>query len=118
MSEKPVKSFTKAELFEYCSANPGKSIISIHEKVYDITKFADEVCSFLISKVIIKLIFSVFPLFKHPGGEEVLKDNVIKDNKFIDATEAFEDVGHSMDARDLMEKFLVGNIRSSVCICV
>ena len=36
--------FTKAELFEFCSANPGKSIISIHGQIYDITKFLDEVC--------------------------------------------------------------------------
>ena len=41
------KVFTKAELFEYCETNPNKIFISIHENVYDITKFADEVISHL-----------------------------------------------------------------------
>ena len=47
-------------------------------------------------------------LFEHPGGEEALKEHQIKDNKFKDATESFEDVGHSMDARDMMKKYQVG----------
>lgn len=43
--------------------------------------------------------------FQHPGGEEVLLEQAGKD-----ATEAFEDVGHSTDARDLMKKFKVGEV--------
>ena len=46
--------------------------------------------------------------FKHPGGEEALKEYQIKDGAFKDATESFEDVGHSMDARDMMAKYQVG----------
>ena len=30
-----------------------------------------------------------------------------------DATEAFEDVGHSMDARDMLGKFLIGKLEWS-----
>lgn len=43
--------------------------------------------------------------FQHPGGEEVLLEQISKD-----ATEAFEDVGHSSDARDMMKKYKVGEL--------
>lgn len=46
-----------------------------------------------------------FWLLQHPGGEEVLLEQAGKD-----ATEAFEDVGHSTDARELMAKFKVGEL--------
>ncbi|ORX43884.1 cytochrome b5 [Hesseltinella vesiculosa] len=55
----------------------------IDKKVYDITKFVDE----------------------HPGGEEVLIDEGARD-----ATTPFEDVGHSPDARDLLEQYLIGEV--------
>lgn len=50
----------------------------IHDNVYDVTKFLEE----------------------HPGGEEVLLEQAGRD-----ATEAFEDVGHSNDARELMKDY-------------
>lgn len=55
--------------------------IAIYDNVYDITKFAAE----------------------HPGGEEVLQDQAGKDG-----TAAFEDVGHSSDARDMMKQYQIG----------
>merc|ERR1719334_642122 len=55
----------------------------IHDKVYDITKFLDE----------------------HPGGEEILIENA-----GIDATENFEDVGHSSDAREMLEEYYIGEV--------
>jgi len=55
--------------------------ILIHEKVYDVTQFIDE----------------------HPGGDEVILAEA-----GIDATEAFEDVGHSDEARALLPGMLVG----------
>merc|ERR1712039_403760 len=58
----------------------------IHDNVYDVTKFLDE----------------------HPGGEEVLFDQ-----SGLDATEPFEDVGHSTDARELMAEYLIGTIQES-----
>jgi len=58
--------------------------IVIHDKVYDVTKFLEE----------------------HPGGEEVLLEQAGKD-----ATEHFEDVGHSTDARTMMKDYLVGELR-------
>jgi len=57
--------------------------IIIHNQVYDVSKFLDE----------------------HPGGEEVLLEQAGKD-----ATENFEDVGHSSDARDLMKQYLIGEL--------
>ncbi|KAF9006703.1 cytochrome b5-like heme/steroid binding domain-containing protein [Cyathus striatus] len=56
--------------------------ILIHEKVYDVTKFLDE----------------------HPGGDEVILAEGGQD-----ATEAFEDVGHSDEARALLPDMLVGD---------
>ncbi|TVY85327.1 putative cytochrome b5 [Lachnellula suecica] len=58
----------------------------IHDKVYDSTSFVDE----------------------HPGGEEVLLDVGGQD-----ATEAFEDVGHSDEAREILDGLLVGTLKRS-----
>ncbi|GAA5878070.1 hypothetical protein JCM3774_006473 [Rhodotorula dairenensis] len=56
-------------------------LLLIHGKVYAISKFLDE----------------------HPGGDEVLFGEVGRD-----ATEAFEDVGHSDEAREILAKYYVG----------
>ncbi|XP_028131707.1 cytochrome b5 [Diabrotica virgifera virgifera] len=64
--------------------NDNKSTwIVIHNNVYDVTPFLNE----------------------HPGGEEVLLEQAGKE-----ASEAFEDVGHSSDARELMVKYKVGEV--------
>uniref|UniRef100_A0A0E0IV36 Cytochrome b5 heme-binding domain-containing protein n=1 Tax=Oryza nivara TaxID=4536 RepID=A0A0E0IV36_ORYNI len=55
-------------------------------KVYDVTSFMDE----------------------HPGGDEVLLAVTGKD-----ATNDFEDIGHSESAREMMEKYLIGEIDAS-----
>ncbi|XP_002734716.1 cytochrome b5-like [Saccoglossus kowalevskii] len=65
------------------NCNTGSWII-IHNKVYDVTKFLEE----------------------HPGGEEVLLEQ-----SGGDGSESFEDVGHSTDARDMMEQYLIGELR-------
>ncbi len=44
------------------------------------------------------------------GGEEVLLDVGGQD-----ATEAFEDVGHSDEAREILKGMLVGKLRRQVC---
>ena len=43
------------------------------------------------------------------GGEEVLLDVGGQD-----ATEAFEDVGHSDEAREILEGLLIGNLKRQV----
>ncbi|KAF5364272.1 hypothetical protein D9756_000287 [Leucocoprinus leucothites] len=58
-----------------------KLYILLHGKVYNVTKFLDE----------------------HPGGDEVILAEAGQD-----ATEAFEDVGHSDEARALLPDMLVG----------
>lgn len=60
------------------------------------------------------------PLFPRPrltivlgsGGEEVLLDVGGQD-----ATEAFEDVGHSDEAREILEGLLVGDLKRVVRTC-
>ncbi|KAJ2751926.1 Cytochrome b5, partial [Coemansia nantahalensis] len=42
---------------------------------------------------------------EHPGGEEVILEYAGKD-----ATEAFEDIGHSEDARDLLKGLMIGRL--------
>ncbi|KAG0703928.1 cytochrome b5-like heme/steroid binding domain-containing protein [Suillus ampliporus] len=55
--------------------------VLIHGTVYDATKFIDE----------------------HPGGDDVILAEAAKD-----ATQAFEDVGHSDEARDILATLIVG----------
>lgn len=43
--------------------------------------------------------------FKHPGGEEILLEQAGKDG-----TEPFEDIGHSTDARQMMEPYKIGEL--------
>lgn len=50
-------------------------------------------------------------LCSHSGGEEVLLDVGGQD-----ATEAFEDVGHSDEARETLEQLLVGTLKRKVRI--
>ncbi|KAG0166153.1 hypothetical protein DFQ30_007540 [Apophysomyces sp. BC1015] len=57
--------------------------VIVHNKVYNVTEFVQE----------------------HPGGEEVLADEAGKD-----ATEAFEDIGHSDEARDILKKYYIGDL--------
>ncbi|ODV79057.1 cytochrome b5 [Suhomyces tanzawaensis NRRL Y-17324] len=56
-------------------------------KVYDITKYIDE----------------------HPGGEEVVVDVA-----GTDATEAFDDIGHSDEAHEVLSGLLIGKVEGGV----
>lgn len=58
----------------------------IHGKVYNVTEFLDE----------------------HPGGDEVMISSSGRD-----ATDDFEDVGHSTSARKQLEKFYIGEFDAS-----
>ena len=40
---------------------------------------------------------------QHPGGEEILLENA-----GINASESFEDVGHSSDAREMLSEYYIG----------
>ncbi|XP_015923335.1 cytochrome b5 [Parasteatoda tepidariorum] len=78
------KEIKKYSLEEIADHHDKKSTwILIHGNVYDVTNFLEE----------------------HPGGEEVLLDQGGKH-----ATEAFEDIGHSTDARELMKQYKIGEL--------
>ncbi|XP_058133876.1 cytochrome b5 [Dasypus novemcinctus] len=80
-SDGAVKYYTLEEIQKH---NHSKSTwIILHYKVYDLTKFLEE----------------------HPGGEEVLREQAGGD-----ATENFEDVGHSTDARELSKTYIIGEL--------
>ncbi|KAK6477167.1 cytochrome b5 [Huso huso] len=80
-TESTVKYYTLEEIKRHSSS---KDVwIIIHEKVYDITSFLEE----------------------HPGGEEVLMEQAA-----ADATENFEDVGHSTDAREMLKQYFIGEL--------
>lgn len=78
------KLYTLAEVANHTERNDLWLIIS--NKVYDLTSFLD----------------------KHPGGEEVLLVQAGKDG-----TDVFEDIGHSSDARQMMESYKIGEIVES-----
>ncbi|KAL4613529.1 cytochrome b5-like, partial [Arapaima gigas] len=81
MEKDGVKFYTLEEVKQH---NTGEdSWLVIHDRVYDISAFLEE----------------------HPGGEEVLLEQV-----GADATESFEDVGHSTDAREMLEQYLIGEL--------
>jgi len=75
---------TLAELQE--NTKRGKLYTLLHGKVYDTSNFIDE----------------------HPGGDEVVLAEAGKD-----ATEAFEDVGHSDEARALLKDMYVGDFETN-----
>ncbi|CAK9783936.1 cytochrome b5 [Cutaneotrichosporon oleaginosum] len=79
-----VKQFTYDELNEHKTRD--SLWLTIHKKVYDVTAFLDE----------------------HPGGDEVLLEEAGRDG-----TEAFEDVGHSDEARDMLLKMYLGELKAS-----
>ncbi|VVD03345.1 unnamed protein product, partial [Leptidea sinapis] len=75
------KQFSRAELAGRCRADD--AVFVIDNVVYDVTGFLDD----------------------HPGGHEVLLNAAGKD-----ATEEFHDIGHSLDAKELMKKYAVGEV--------
>ena len=106
MAEEPRTDIRLAEVAEHTLPRGEKKSIwmVIHDKVYDVTKFLDEVRAALDDKVNNGWIYSPC-IFQHPGGEEILIENA-----GTDSTEAFEDVGHSSDAREMIEEYYVGEL--------
>lgn len=80
-------SVTYYRLEEVAKRNSPKDLwLVIHGRVYDITRFLNE----------------------HPGGEEVLLEQA-----GVDASESFEDVGHSSDAREMLKQYYIGDVHPS-----
>uniref|UniRef100_A0A8D8TT14 Cytochrome b5 n=1 Tax=Cacopsylla melanoneura TaxID=428564 RepID=A0A8D8TT14_9HEMI len=78
------KYFTRKEVKD--NSNKDNVVIIYDNSVYNVTNYLNE----------------------HPGGEEVLLEQ-----NGGDATEVFNDVGHSSDAREIMKKFKVGELVES-----
>uniref|UniRef100_A0A8I5U882 Cytochrome b5 type B (outer mitochondrial membrane) n=1 Tax=Pongo abelii TaxID=9601 RepID=A0A8I5U882_PONAB len=77
-------SVTYYRMEEVAKRNSLKELwLVIHGRVYDVTRFLNE----------------------HPGGEEVLLEQA-----GVDASESFEDVGHSSDAREMLKQYYIGDI--------
>lgn len=75
---------TYYRLEEVAKHNTPKEIwLVIHGRVYDVSRFLNE----------------------HPGGEEVLLEQA-----GTDASESFEDVGHSSDAREMLKQYYIGDV--------
>ncbi|KAH8695416.1 putative cytochrome b5 reductase [Talaromyces proteolyticus] len=60
--------------------------VIVHSKVYDVTKYVRD----------------------HPGGVDVLIDVA-----GTDATAAYEDVGHSEDANEILQEYLIGTLKDA-----
>lgn len=81
MTETTTKTYTLEEVSQHRTTT--SVWLVIHDNVYDVTKFLDE----------------------HPGGEEVMLEQ-----GGGNASESFEDVGHSQDARELMKDYFIGEL--------
>ncbi|XP_032741990.1 cytochrome b5-like [Rattus rattus] len=80
-SDKDVRHYTLGENQKHKDSK--STWVILHHKVYDLTKFLEE----------------------HPGGEEVLSEQAGGG-----ATENFEDLRHSTDARELSKTFSIGEL--------
>uniref|UniRef100_A0AC34QU38 Cytochrome b5 heme-binding domain-containing protein n=1 Tax=Panagrolaimus sp. JU765 TaxID=591449 RepID=A0AC34QU38_9BILA len=68
---------------EFVRDNIGANLVIIHNLVFDLSQFFRQ----------------------HPGGEDILQEYL-----GLDASEAFEAVGHSNRARTMMLNYLVGEV--------
>eukprot|EP00924_Labyrinthula_sp_SR-Ha-C_P005462 snap_masked-scaffold_1-processed-gene-32.28-mRNA-1 protein AED:0.03 eAED:0.03 QI:0/-1/0/1/-1/1/1/0/143 len=81
---------SKVEAFDMVEVSQHKKDedcwIVVHGKVYDISKYLDD----------------------HPGGPEIILDVA-----GTDATEDFEDTGHSEDARNTLKEYYIGDLKQA-----
>ncbi|WOL14307.1 cytochrome b5-like [Canna indica] len=78
----PLKSYSPSEISLHTTKKD--CWLSIHGKVYDVTNFLED----------------------HPGGDDVL----LHASASGDASQAFDDVGHSSTAMSMMESYLIGSV--------
>ncbi|KAH0598166.1 hypothetical protein MHUMG1_04538 [Metarhizium humberi] len=99
------KEFTIEELSNY---NTKKELfVAIRGYVYDVTDFLEDhpyVSSFPVAQV---WRFHNVNMLYSRGGDEVLMDVAGQE-----ATEAYDDAGHSEDADKTLDKFLIGRLNA------
>ncbi|CAO3625235.1 unnamed protein product [Cunninghamella blakesleeana] len=81
------KTYTLAEVNQHHTRDDLWLVID--NKVYNITDF----------------------VLEHPGGEAALFEEAGKD-----ATESFDNVDHTEEARELLDRYLIGTIVESKCL--
>ncbi|CAI5760181.1 unnamed protein product [Candida verbasci] len=90
MSDTTTTAVTEPVIYDYDEIEKHKSHddlwVVLNGKVYDISRYIDE----------------------HPGGEEVILDVA-----GTDATEAFDDIGHSDEAHEILQKLYIGNLKGA-----
>uniref|UniRef100_A0A1B6E3L9 Cytochrome b5 n=1 Tax=Clastoptera arizonana TaxID=38151 RepID=A0A1B6E3L9_9HEMI len=84
--EEPLTSFYSLQEVKELNGVDGRCVFVVNNSVYDATPY----------------------LSKHPGGPELLTEQGGKD-----ATKPFKDAGHSLDARELMEKYKIGELNET-----
>lgn len=87
--ETPLREFSLDDVTPHHSADDCWMVIRQGgiRRVYDVTRFLDD----------------------HPGGPEIMVDVAGRD-----ATDEFEDIGHSNDARAQLQQFAIGQIAGDV----
>lgn len=83
-SEDTVRIITQEELEQHDMENDESQWVMIDGLVYDITEYK----------------------FEHPGGEDIMLEQA-----GTDATESFDNAGHSNDARRRMKSLLIGKVQ-------
>lgn len=110
-----------SQIYSLCeiSENNGKNgkpvWIIVKGVVYDVTKFLKDVIKIFINEL--KTCISVISVCKnlylqHPGGDDLILEYAGKD-----ATRAFNDVGHSIDAIQDMKTYKIGVVDNQVSYC-
>ncbi|XP_014488487.1 PREDICTED: cytochrome b5-like [Dinoponera quadriceps] len=79
----PSVRYSLADVAKYNGKNGTKIWIVINDYVYDVTNY----------------------LHRHPGGADLLEEYAGRD-----ATNEFDEFGHSSDARKIMKEFLIGEL--------
>jgi cytochrome b5 len=123
------KEFTFSDVAEHASKKD--LYLVIHDKVYNTSSFIDEhpyvltCCPMLFARSSIFLSpdrcwkGDTMRCYRRPHAKDFLSsggEEVLLDVGGQDATEAFEDVGHSDEAREILDGLLVGTLKRVVCL--
>lgn len=99
----------KLEEIKLCNGKNGaKTWIVLHDIVYDVTEYLNDVREFSSEKKKwreTENLFLCFFFLQHPGGGELIIDVAGRD-----CTKEFYDIGHSSDAKQTMKKFKIGEL--------